>query len=89
MSSQKINLQQHKQALRQIISDLINAPDTTSTQLYDDLNDALDKAIEDTTNATVKAKAMKDLILGHRPLKLDHNVTQEQVTQSKDFPPRY
>lgn len=89
MSSPKINLQQHRQALRQIISDLINAPDTTSTQLYDDLNDALDKAIEDTTNATVKAQAMKDLILGHRPVNLDNNVTQEEVTRSKNIPPRY
>ena len=89
MSSPKINLQQHKQALRQIISDLINAPDTTSTQLYDDLNDALDAAIVETTNATVKAQAMKDLILGKRPLDLDNGVTQEEVTRSKNIPPRY
>ena len=89
MSSPKINLQQHKQALRQIISDLINAPDTTSTQLYDDLNDALDNAIVETTNATVKAQAMKDLILGKRPLDLDKYVTQEEVTRAKNIPPRY
>ena len=78
-----------KAELQILIDAYICDPLSTSTQMYDDINECLTRSINAMDNNIKKAKVVQSLILGHQPTDLDNTVTQEQLTQSKNIPTRY
>jgi hypothetical protein len=81
--------QQLKAELQIILDAYICDPLSTSTEMYDDINECITRSINAMENNIKKAKVVQSLILGQRPTDLDNTVTQEQVTQSKNIPNRY
>jgi hypothetical protein len=81
--------QQLKAELQIILDADICEPLSTSTEMYDDINECITRSINAMDNNIKKAKVVQSLILGQRPTDLDNTVTQEQVTQSKNIPTRY
>ena len=81
--------QQHKLELERVIQNYLDDPLTTSVEIYGDLQEVLARIVTNQQNNITKSQALQSLILHQRPTALDNNVTQEQVTQSFNIPPRY
>ena len=87
--SNTMSSQQHKLELERVIQNYLDDPLTTSVEIYSDLQEILARIVNNQQNNITKSQALQSLILHQRPTSLDNNVTQEQVTQSFNIPPRY